>query len=260
MVPIIYFKSLVVLLAVVGVCFIVLLERFILGLSQGRTRPRTVGWYGVMQCLIDRGKLFLKSNGLGEVLLCAAQFILSMVLVKLLVGYNLIGFLLILGVATLRIYGVCVAQNNNYANISSFRVISVSMSFDVVMSFLLVLLLNDLFMFNNHIECLLLYTIGLMELGRTPFDLLEAESELVSGHTIESGGIGFTFLFLSEYLGFFWLRGLILMVTGQSASLLFLILAIILIRAVLPRLKFNQVLDTSWGVLNITLFFMLLLC
>merc|ERR1712141_90559 len=105
-----------------------------------------------MQCLIDRGKLFLKSSGLGEVLLCAAQFTLSMVLVKLLVGYNLIGFLLILGVATLRIYGVCVAQNNNYANISSFRVISVSMSFDVVMSFLLVLLLNDFFTFNSHIK------------------------------------------------------------------------------------------------------------
>merc|ERR1712187_788398 len=184
-----------------------------------------VRWYGVMQCLIDGGKLFLKSNGLGEVLLCACQFTLSMVLVKVLLGYNLVGFLLVLGVATLGIYSVCVAQNNNYANISSFRVISVSMSFDVAMSFLLVLLLNDIFMFNIHSECLLLYTIGLMELGRTPFDLLEAESELVSGHTIESGGIGFTFLFLSEYLGFFWLRGLILMVACRSVSLLCLVLA-----------------------------------
>lgn len=109
-----------------------------------------------------------------------------------------------------------------------------SMSFDVVISFLLVLLLNDLFIFNFHSECLLLYIIGLMELRRTPFDLLEAESELVSGHTIESGGIGFTFLFLSEYLGFFWLRGLLLMASGQSWSLLVVILAIILIRAVLP--------------------------
>ena len=248
-----------ILLAVVGVCFIVLLERFILGLSQRRTRPRVVRWYGVLQCLIDRGKLFLKSNGLGEVLLCACQFVLSMALVKVLIGYSLIGFILILGVTTLGIYGVCVAQNNNYANISSFRVISVSMSFDVVISFLLVLLLNDLFIFNFHTECLLLYIIGLMELRRTPFDLLEAESELVSGHTIESGGIGFTFLFLSEYLGFFWLRGLLLMVSGQSWSLLISILAIILVRAVLPRLKFNQVLDTSWGILNIILFLMLLL-
>merc|ERR1712062_56362 len=224
----------------------------------GRTRPRTVGWYGVMQCLIDRGKLFLKSNGLGEVLLCAAQFTLSMVLVKLLVRYNLIGFLLILGVATLRIYGVCVAQNNNYANISSFRVISVSMSFDEVMSFLLVLLLNDLFTFNSHIECLLLYAIGLMELGRTPFDLLGGKRAGLRPY-YRKWWHWLHFLFLSEYLRFFWLRGLILMVTGQSASLLFLVLAIILIRAVLPRLKFNQVLDTSWGVLNITLFFMLLL-
>lgn len=74
----------------------------------------------MLQCLIDRGKLFLKSNGLGEVLLCACQFVLSMVLVKVLMRYSLVGFILILGVATLGIYGVCVAQNNNYANISSF--------------------------------------------------------------------------------------------------------------------------------------------
>merc|ERR1711942_551523 len=77
----------------------------------------------------------------------------------------------------------------------------------------------------------------LMELGRTPYDLLERESELVSRYNIEFGGFGFTFLFGA---GFF-LR-------------FFLFLFLVTIRAVLPRLKFVQVVKFSWGALNLFIF------
>ena len=165
---------------------------------------------------------------------------------------------MVLRLCTLGVYRVCVAQSNSYANISSFRVISVSMSFDVVFSFFLILVLRDLCKSSWLVESLVCYTLRLMEVGWTPFDLLEAESELVSRHTIESGGIGFTFLFLSEYLSFFWLRTIILYFSRLSFSLLMVLLLVVLVRAVLPRFKFNQVLDLSWGVVNLVLFLFLI--
>ena len=103
------------------------------------------------------------------------------------------------------------------------------MSFDVVFSFLIILVLGDLCEASWFLESLVCYTLRLMEVGRTPFDLLEAESELVSGHTIESGRIGFTFLFLSEYLSFFWLSLIVLYFSGVSFSLLRVVLLILLV-------------------------------
>ena len=249
----------VLIFSVIGVCFIVLLEWYILGLSQRWTRPWVVRWFGVLQCLLDGGKLFLKSNALGELLICCLQFMLSLLLVGVFLSYSLLGGLLLLGLCTLGVYGVCVAQVNSYANISSFWVISVSISFDVVFSFFLILVLRDLCESSWFLESLVCYGLGLIEVGWTPFDLLEAESELVSGHTIESGGIRFTFLFLSEYLSFFWLRLIFLYFSRLSFSLLLVLLVIVLVWAVLPRLKFNQVLDMSWGVVNLVLFLFLII-
>ena len=74
----------------------------------------------MLQCLLDGGKLFLKSNALGELLICCLQFMLSLLLVGVFLSYSLLGGLLLLGLCTLRVYGVCVAQVNSYANISSF--------------------------------------------------------------------------------------------------------------------------------------------
>merc|ERR1712212_398129 len=81
----------------------------------------------------------------------------------------------------------------------------------------------------------LFISICLMELGRTPFDLVEGESELVSGYNIEYGGFGFTCLFLAEYLGFFWILVLMkfLFLYKMFFSILF-VLFLVLIRSVLP--------------------------
>jgi|TARA_Y100001956_G_scaffold54170_1_gene53063 NADH:ubiquinone oxidoreductase subunit H len=97
-----------------------------------------------------------------------------------------------------------------------------------------------------------------MELGRTPYDLLERESELVSRYNIEFGGFGFTLLFLREYSGFFWILGLFSFLFGSRFLIgLFLFLFLVTIRAVLPRLKFVQVLKFSWGVLNLFIFILI---
>merc|ERR1711915_443776 len=93
-------------------------------------------------------------------------------------------------------------SNNSFALVSFLRVVLVSISFDVVMCFYLLVGIYSL-------SCVsvwrlpLFLSFCLMELGRTPYDLLEGESELVSGYNIEFGGFGFTLLFLREYSRFF---------------------------------------------------------
>ena len=90
--------------------------------------------------------------------------------------------------------------------------------------------------------------------------MLEGESELVSRYNIEFGGFGFTLLFLGEYSGFFWILGLFSFIFRAGFFLgSFLFLFLVTIRAVLPRLKFVQVIKLSWGVLNLFIFIYLAL-
>ena len=94
-----------------------------------------------------------------------------------------------------------------------------------------------------------------MELRRTPYDLIERESELVSRYNIEYRGFRFVYLFLREYLRFFWI--LVLMRKIFLVKMMFLnlmLLALVMIRAVLPRLKFNQVLTSAWRIINMIIF------
>ena len=95
-------------------------------------------------------------------------------------------------------------SNNSFALVSFLRVVLISISFDVVMCFYL---LVGIFVLSNVplFRVPLFVSFCLMELGRTPYDLLERESELVSGYNIEFRGFRFTLLFLREYSGFFWI-------------------------------------------------------
>merc|ERR1712198_795842 len=98
-------------------------------------------------------------------------------------------------------------------------------------------------------------TICLMELGRTPYDLVEGESELVSGYNVEYGGFGFVLLFLGEYLGFYWIAGITCFLIGLPFIFVVVLhLGLIMIRAVLPRYKMNHVLRFSWGGVKLSMF------
>ena len=96
---------------------------------------------------------------------------------------------------------------------------------------------------------LAVFFVSLIEIGRTPFDLVERESELVSRYNIEFGGLRFTFLFLGEYLrlvffGLFFVSYFPLHISTWSerffASVL-IVFFLVLIRAWLPRYKFFRV-------------------
>merc|ERR1712235_101348 len=115
--------------------------------------------------------------------------------------------LLLLSLLSLSLLQATFTSNNSFALVSFLRVVLVSISFDVVMCFYLLVGIYTVSSVGMS-GSFLFISFCLMELGRTPYDLLEGESELVSRYNIEFGGFGFTLLFLGEYSGFFWILGL----------------------------------------------------
>lgn len=220
--------------------------------SQSRVGCRNTGYFGLIQTLVDGGKLFLKTEGLGQ-FFCGLVFF-TVALLSISYSSSYLVLLVFLGLLSLSLLVATFTSNNSFALVSFLRVVLVSISFDVVMCFYLLVRIYSVS--SVPISGIFLFvSFCLMELRRTPYDLLEGESELVSRYNIEFGGFGFTLLFLREYSGFFWILGLfsLLFRCGYFFGLL-LFLFLVTIRAVLPRLKFVQVVKLSWGVLNLFIF------
>merc|ERR1712021_159677 len=212
----------------------VLNERFILGLAQLRVGPRVVRLFGLMQTLVDRGKLFLKKTTKVDLLPAFLFFTFSIVAVGVANGGSSgwLHCLLVLALLSLSLFVFC---------------------FFLIVQLYLVS--------SGGLICLSLFmVICLLELGRTPYDLVEGESELVSRYNVEYARFGFTLLFLGEYMGFYWIFRLMgeLYVCYYFVAFLLHTL-VIAIRAVLPRYKYNQVLRFSWGFANLLIFFMFLI-
>ena len=205
-----------------------------------------------MQTLIDGGKLFFKTEGLGQIF-CGLGFF-SFALLCISFSSNYLVLLFFLSLLSLSLLVATFTSSNSFALVSFLRVILISISFDIVMCFYLIVCIYLISSICWTFIPLFL-SFCLMELGRTPYDLLERESELVSRYNVEFGRFRFTLLFLREYSGFFWILGLfcLLFLSGGSLSF-FIFLLLVTIRAVLPRLKFTQVLKLSWGIINLTIF------
>merc|ERR1712217_804993 len=149
-------------------------------------------------------------------------------------------------------------------SIRSIRRVAQICSYDIIFIFLILifLVLNFSFNFNNfgsfilnnifNLFVLILWVLSVLaELNRTPFDLLEGESELVSGFNTEFRSRGFTLLFIREYLSLWLLSGFVTIIIFLGGDFQFynLILILILtfttifIRASYPRIKFNEIIE-----------------
>merc|ERR1712212_596990 len=154
----------------------------------------------------------------------------------------------------------CLLLIINFLNFGTFSVFSlfrtniISICFDVIFSFLVLSIIfcsNLVFWFFG----LCLFFVLLIEVGRTPYDLNEGESELVSGYNLEYSRIGFTFLFLGEYFGLLFF-GLFWGFTffGGFLEIFCLLFFVVLIRAILPRFMFFGVFSHSFRILNSLIF------
>jgi NADH-ubiquinone oxidoreductase chain 1 len=223
---------LVIVPALLIVAFVTIAERKTMASMQRRLGPNIVGYYGLLQAFADALKLLLKEyvspNQANIVLFFLGPII---TLIFSLLGYAVIpygpglfvsdfslGLLYLLAVSSLATYGILLAgwsANSKYAFLGSLRSTAQLISYELILSsaILLVILLTGSLNITFNIETqkavffvlpllpiFIIFFIGsIAETNRAPFDLAEAESELVSGFMTEHSAVIFVFFFLAEY-------------------------------------------------------------
>jgi NADH-quinone oxidoreductase subunit H len=270
-------------------------ERRLLAAFQDRYGPNRVGPFGLLQVLADMIKIFFKEDWVPPfadrlVFIMAPAVIMASVLLSFAVipfapGVAVIdlhvGLLFFLAMSSLGVYSVVLAgwsSNNKYALLGSLRGAAQMISYEVFMGLSLggVIMLAGSFNLREIVEAqrglwffipqflgLLVFLIaGLAETHRLPFDLPEAESELIAGFHSEYSGMKFGMFFVGEYLAvtlismmivtlFFggWLGPVLPPIVWFFLKTLVFISFFILMRAALPRPRYDQLMSWGWKVL-----------
>jgi len=270
-------------------------ERRILALWQDRLGPNRVGPFGVFQVVADIIKLFFKEDWVPPfsdkavfvvapaiVIMAALMTLAVLPLAPGLVVADLnIGLLFFLAMSSLGVYGVALggwASNNKFSLLGSLRAVGQMVSYEVFMGLSLmgVVIQAGSFRLEDIVQAqaglwycvpqvlgmLIFFIAMLAEMRRIPFDLPEAEAELVAGYHTEYSGMKFAMFFLGEYVGitlssafmvtlFFggylgpWFPPLVWFLLKT-----FLLVGLfMLVRGALPRLRFDQLMRLGWTVL-----------
>ncbi|HUX45310.1 MAG TPA: NADH-quinone oxidoreductase subunit NuoH [Terracidiphilus sp.] len=270
-------------------------ERRLLALWQDRYGPNRVGPFGLLQVVADMIKIFTKEDWIPPfadktVFIIAPAIIMVTVLLSfavlpiapgiIVVDLN-IALLFFLGMSSLGVYSIVLAgwaSGNKYSLLGGLRAAAQMISYEVFMGISLmgVVLLagsfsltaiveaqrNRWFVLPQFLGFVLFLIAGMAEARRLPFDLPEAEAELVAGFHSEYSGMKFGMFFVGEYLGitlissmitvlFFggwmgpWLPPLVWFLVKVFAFICFFIL----LRASLPRLRFDQLMSLGWKVM-----------
>ena len=269
-------------------------ERRGIGRIQIRPGPNRVGPFGLLQPLADGIKVLTKEDiipSVGDkwvhwlapiVTLVPAMMMFAVIPFQngaLLADLN-IGILYIMAVSSVVVIGVFMAgwgSNNKYSLIGAMRTIAQEVSYEIplVLSIIGVVIiagslsLNDIvnaqeipFIFVQPLGFLIYITSALGEVNRTPFDLLEAESEVIAGFHTEYSGMKFGMFYLAEYTEVIAVSAIVttFFLSGWQGPLLapwlwFVIkvfavfLCIVWIRGTLPRLRIDQVMAVAWKLL-----------
>jgi len=286
---------LAVLFLVVVVMLQVYLERRVMARMQDRWGPNRVGKWGLLQPVADVIKLLLKEDIRPQTADPFVFFLAPLiVLVPALLAYAVIpfgqgmaiadiniGLLFILAVGTLPTLGIVLAgwgSGNKYSVLGGIRAAAQMISFEVPLVLALtspVLIVGSLSMVDivkaqstlplvlvQPVAFVVYLIAGIAEVNRAPFDIPEAESELVAGFHTEYSGIRFALFFLAEYLNSFAVAAIAATVFlgGWQGPILppyiwfvlkagLLFIAMIWIRATLPRLRVDQLMAFCWKAL-----------
>lgn len=272
------------------------LERRLLALWQDRYGPNRAGPFGVLIVLADTIKLFFKEDWIPPFAdklvfviapaIVAITVLMSFVVIPFAPGvivadFN-IGILFFLAMSSMGAYSIILggwASNNKYALLGSMRGAAQLISYEVFMGLSLmgtVLLagsfkLEDIvnaqrdmwFVVPQFIGFVTFFIAGIAETHRLPFDIPEAESELIAGFHSEYSGMKFGLFFVGEYLGIMLISSLIITLffggwLGPSflpplvwfiIKMFVFIFIFILLRASLPRPRYDQLMEFGWKIL-----------
>ncbi len=293
-------RSIIILyLILVGVLLtaagLIWLERRLLGLWQDRYGPNRAGRFGSLQVAADMIKIFTKEDWIPPfadkpVFVIAPAIIvvttlLSFAIIPFAPGIEIvnlnIGLLFFLAMSSLSVYSVALAgwaSDNKYSLLGGLRAAAQMLGYEVFMGLALagVIMLAGSFNLREIVEAqrkvwffipqfpgLIIFIIaGLAETRRIPFDLPEAENELIAGFHTEYSGMKFGMFFVGEYMGvtlisaliatlFFggWLGPLLPPLCWMIIKTFVFICGFILVRASLPRLRYDQLLSFGWKLM-----------
>jgi NADH-quinone oxidoreductase subunit H len=289
----------IVIPLLIAVAYFTIAERKIMGAIQRRRGPNVVGFIGLVQPLADGLKLFVKettlpTNANTSIFLIAPSltFVLSLITWAVipfdegivLCDLNL-GLLYLLSISSLNVYGILFAgwsSNSKYAYLGALRSAAQMISYEISIGFTILNVVVCAGSFNLSIIVLsqqkiwfifpllpifiIFYISMLAETNRHPFDLPEAEAELVSGFNVEYSAMTFALFFLGEYANMLlmstvsailflggWLPILDNFIFNMIPGSIWLSLKIcieaiffILARATLPRYRYDQLMYLGW--------------
>ena len=288
-----------VLPLLIAVAYFTLAERKILASIQRRKGPNVVGTFGLLQPLADGLKLFVKETVLpsnADIVL----FILAPILTFFLswLGWAIIplgngmfytelniGILYLLAISSLGVYGIIIAgwsSNSKYSFLGALRSTAQMVSYELTIGFAILsvivcaqsLNLVAIVLAQKTVwYCIPLFPVFIIffisclaETNRHPFDLPEAEAELVSGYNVEYSAMGFALFFLGEYANMLLMSSLttVLFLGGWlppfnflnfipgpfwfSIKVVFFVILFVVARAILPRYRYDQLMRLGWKV------------
>ena len=292
---------LIVVPLLIAVAYFTLFERKVIASMQRRRGPNVVGFFGLLQPLADGLKLLLKETVLPSsanlAIFIAAPIVTFMLS---LMGWAVmpfeenmvfvdmgVGTLYIFAVSSLGVYGILLsgwASNSKYAFLGALRSAAQMVSYEVSIGFILInvilcvgsLNLTEIVLAQKQVWfCIPLFPLFIMffvsalaETNRHPFDLPEAEAELVAGYFVEYSAMGFALFFLGEsaniifmcaltvvlFLGgwyapfdifiFNWIPG-VLWFSVKTTLILFLF---VWVRVAYPRYRYDQLMRLGWKI------------
>nr|QTF74916.1 NADH dehydrogenase subunit 1 [Colasposoma dauricum] len=274
-----------IIMVLIGLAFLTLFERKILGYIQIRKGPNKVGFLGLIQPFSDAIKLFSKEqtfpymSNFNLYYICPLVNLMMSLFLWMCVpffsfhiSFNL-SIMFFLSISSFSVYTIMLSgwsSNSSYSLLGSLRSVAQTISYEVsliliLMSFMFMILsLNffDLILYQNYIWflfsffplCLVWLVTSLAETNRTPFDFAEGESELVSGFNVEYSSGGFAMIFMAEY-GSILLMSLIsslLFLGGNLFSFYFFVVVgfisffWIWVRGTLPRFRYDKLMYLAW--------------
>ncbi len=284
-----------------AVAYLTYAERKVIGAMQLRKGPNVVGPFGLLQPIADGMKLFFKETiipaGANRVVFIAAPmltFILSLIawaVIPFDEGWVLadinVGVLYLFAISSLGVYGVIMAgwaSNSKYAFLGALRSAAQMVSYEVAIGFVIITVLMCAGSLNLSaiveaqrglwfcVPLLPMFVIffisALAETNRSPFDLPEAEAELVAGYNVEYSSMAFALFFLGEYANMILMSGMtvVLFLGGWlpivdippfnwipgilwfGAKIAMVLFCFLWVRATFPRYRYDQLMRLGWKV------------
>ena len=295
----VYFFLVIVVPLLIAVAFFTLAERKIMAAMQRRSGPHIVGFWGLLQPFADGLKLLTKQTIVPNksqrlLFLIAPVYTFGMALSAwAVIPYDnhivladiSLGVVYLLAISTLSVYGIIIAgwaSNSKYAFLGALRAAAQMISYDVSLGLILLSIITctgscnitEIVLIQENLWFILpfwplafmFFVSSLAETNRAPFDLTEAEAELVAGYNVEYSAVGFTLFFLAEYANMLLMSiyTVILFLGGWlplfsflsfispklwlAFKTVFIVFLFIWTRATLPRFRYDQLMTLGWKV------------